>query len=476
MPRLFALSFIWGWSFLFMKVAGDDLTPTAVAGGRCLLGALVLHAVLRVRGLSLPRGRARLHFLVVGTAGSALPFALLAWGEQHIASGLTAVLNASTPLFTAALAVPLLGERARPRVVAGLLVGFAGVAIVSGIGGGDLSGTDVLAAMAPVAAGACYGFTFCWAARHLLGIPSLVAAAGQVTGAAVVMAPIGLVTSIGHGVVPGWRASASLILLGALGTGLAYVLSFRVIADLGPTIASLCTYLIPVVALVVGWAVLDEEITLRIVVGGVVIVAAIVVVTRSRGGGNPVVDPSAAGATDLDPAPPPDAAAPTPSTGRRRALLGGAALVTAASLAGCGGSDATCEPVRREPFDSRAVHILPGAESPEYRTDPPTSGPHLPAPPGDPVRTEPLDPAVQVGLLEEGTVLIQHRGLDADERAEVEALAGDGVVVAPASSLPEGAAVVATAWVTKQVCHGVDLRALQDFADDHADAGPDGHG
>jgi drug/metabolite transporter (DMT)-like permease len=477
-PRLLLLSFIWGWSFLFIKVAGEDLTPTAVAGGRCVLGALVLLAVVRLQGLSLPRGRTLGHFLVVGVAGSAVPFALLAWGEQHIDSGLTAVLNASTPLFTAALAVPLLGERARPRVVAGLVVGFVGVGIVSGIGGSDLTGTDVLAALAPVAAGACYGFTFCWAARHLLGIPPLVAATGQVTAAAIVLAPFAAVTSVAHGVVPDWQAIGSLLLLGALGTGLAYVLSFRVIAELGPTVASLCTYIIPVVALAVGWAVLDETITLRIVVGGVVIVASILVVTRDRSRGQRAAAVEGPG-TEVG-APPPEVAPgpPTSTTGRRRAaLLGGVGLVAAVTAAGCGGGgDATCEPVRREPFDSRAVHVLPGSDAPEYQTDPPTSGPHLPAPPGDPVRTEPIDPAVQVGLLEEGRVLIQHHGLDDAERTRVEALAGDDVVVAPAESLPEDAAVVATAWVTKQVCRGVDVEALRTFADEHGGGGPGGHG
>jgi drug/metabolite transporter (DMT)-like permease len=476
-PRLLLLSFIWGWSFLFIKVAGEDLTPTAVAGGRCVLGALVLLAVVRLQGLSLPRGRTLGHFLVVGVAGSAVPFALLAWGEQHIDSGLTAVLNASTPLFTAALAVPLLGERARPRVVAGLVVGFVGVGIVSGIGGSDLTGTDVLAALAPVAAGACYGFTFCWAARHLLGIPPLVAATGQVTAAAIVLAPFAAVTSVAHGVVPDWQAIGSLLLLGALGTGLAYVLSFRVIAELGPTVASLCTYIIPVVALAVGWVVLDETITLRIVVGGLVIVASILVVTRDRSRGQRAAAPGPEPGPGTSPdARDPEVAAGPPAPGRRRALLGGVALVASVTAAGCGGGgDDTCEPVRRERLDSRAVHVLPGAEAPEYQTDPPTSGPHLPAPPGDPVRTEPIDPAVQVGLLEEGVVLIQHDGLDDAEQTRVEALAGDGVVVAPAT-LPDGATVVATAWVTKQVCRGVDVEALRTFVEDQGGGGPGGHG
>lgn len=160
-----------------------------------------------------------------------------------------------------------------------------------------------------------------------------------------------------------------------------------------------------------------------------------------------------------------------------RALVGG--LVLAAALAACGGDgdgSGACGPVRREPLDSRSVHVLPGADEPEYRTDPPTSGPHLPAPSTEDVRDAPIAAPVQVGLLEEGNVLIQHTGLSDDEQAEVEALAGDGVVVAPADALPDGAAVVATAWVTKQVCEAVDAPTLAAFAADHVDQGPGQHG
>jgi hypothetical protein len=161
----------------------------------------------------------------------------------------------------------------------------------------------------------------------------------------------------------------------------------------------------------------------------------------------------------------------------RRLVVAG--LLAVGSLVGCGGgdgSDGGCGPVRREPLDSRSVHVLPGAEEPEYRTDPPTSGPHLPSPSTSEVRDDPIAAPVQVGLLEEGDVLIQHVGLSSAERSEVEDLAGDGVIVAPATSLPEGASVVATAWVTKQVCETVDLASLRTFATDHVDQGPGQHG
>lgn len=291
-PRLFALSFIWGWSFLFIQVAVQDLTPTAVAGGRTFLGAIVLLTVLKVRGIPFPRDRTTVtKFLVIGAVGSAIPFTMLAWGEQHVDSGLTAVLNASTPLFTAGLAVPLLGERARPKVVAGLLLGFVGVAVVAGVGGDALGGTELLAVLAPVAAGAFYGLTFCFAARNLMGIAPVVAATGQVVGATVLLAPFAIASTVADGTMPGPRQIGSMLLLGSIGTGVAYILSFRIIADLGPTIASLCTYIIPVVALVVGAVVLDEQITVRVLVGGVITIGAVALVTRSR---RPATAPAAA--------------------------------------------------------------------------------------------------------------------------------------------------------------------------------------
>lgn len=309
MPRLFALSFIWGWSFLFIRVAGQDLTPSAVAAGRTGLGALVLLVVLRIRRIPLPHDRRTLlSLLFVGGVGSAIPFTLLAWGGQHIDSGLSAVLNASTPLFTAGLAVPLLGERARPRVIAGLLLGFAGVAVVAGVGGDELSGTYGIAVLAPVLAGLFYGLTFCFAARNLMDIPSVVAATGQVVGATILLAPFALATTVADGTMPGPRQVLSMVLLGSIGTGVAYILSFRIIADLGPTVASLCTYIIPVVALAVGALVLDEAITARVIVGGAITIAAVAVVTRARQA------TSRAAADDGAPVGP-DVGAPAPTTG-----------------------------------------------------------------------------------------------------------------------------------------------------------------
>ncbi|MEX2659378.1 MAG: DMT family transporter, partial [Acidimicrobiales bacterium] len=246
MPRLFMLAFIWGWSFLFIKVGVEGMTPTTVAGLRVALGAAVLLVVCRAQDVSVPRDRTSLrHFLVVGVVGNVLPFTMLAWGEERITSNLTAVLNASTPLFAAAFGAVLLRERLRSPAAAGLLVGLAGVAVAAGVGGSDLSGSSLGGSMAPVLAGACYGYSFTYMKANLLHIPAEVAAAGQLTMSAIVLAPFAIATTALHGIDLAPHRILAVVLLGVLGTGYAYVLSYRIVAELGPTTASLVTYLIP---------------------------------------------------------------------------------------------------------------------------------------------------------------------------------------------------------------------------------------
>ena len=279
MRRLLLLAFIWGWSFLFIKVAGEGMTPPTVAFLRIALGALVLRAWLRWRrvpGLRDPE--LRRWAAIVGLVGSAIPFTLLAWGEQRISSALTAVLNASTPLFTAVAATTLVGERLRAIQVTGLVVGFAGVTVAAGVGAGDLTGSSLAGGLASVLAGAFYGLAFTFMRGHLGGIPPAVAAAGQLTAGAALLAPFALATTIDDGFDPTWRRIGAIVVLGVVGTGLAYLLNYRIVADLGPTRASLVTYVIPIVAVVVGAVVLDERLERRVLVGGVLIVGGIALV------------------------------------------------------------------------------------------------------------------------------------------------------------------------------------------------------
>lgn len=150
------------------------------------------------------------------------------------------------------------------------------------------------------------------------------------------------------------------------------------------------------------------------------------------------------------------------------------AVVAAAPLvAACGGgSDGACGGITREAIDPGFLQHVLGDEGVEYSTDPPTSGPHQPSPAVDAVRDEPLSKPLQVGILESGGVLLQHRpDLPADQLAELEALAGDDVVVAPNADLDDP--VVATAWLFKRSCGEVDTNALREFIAERRGKGPE---
>lgn len=276
MRRLVILSFIWGWSFLFIKVAVRGLTPTTVAAGRVGLGMVVLVLVLRRSRQPLPRDvTSWRHFAVMGVLQTAVPFSLLAWGEQHVSSALAAVLNASTPLFAALFVFVLLRERLRPFQLVGLVLGFVGVAVAAGLGGADLARSSLGGEAAAVAAAACYGLAFAYAQRHLVTTPPLVAASGQLIVGTAVLLPVAVATSLQRGVHVTPTRVAAVVLLGVFGTGIAFVLNYRSINDLGPTRASMVTYLVPVVAVTVGVVFLGEAFQLRLVAGGVLTVLGI---------------------------------------------------------------------------------------------------------------------------------------------------------------------------------------------------------
>ncbi len=269
MRRIALLAGIWGWSFLFIKVAGGGMTPTTVAAARIVLGALVMGAVLVARHERLPRDRPLWrHFTVMGLTYSALPFSLLAWGEQYLTSALAAVVNASTPLFAALLTAVALDERLTRSQAAGLVVGFVGVGVASGVGAGDLADSSVGGIAAVLVTSASYGFAFVYARRHLGGVPPVTAACGQLVAASVLVLPFAVVTTARQGLDLNARRVASIVLLGVVGTGIAYVINYRSIAEVGATRASVVTQLVPVVAVTVGVVFLHERFRLGLLAGG----------------------------------------------------------------------------------------------------------------------------------------------------------------------------------------------------------------
>jgi drug/metabolite transporter (DMT)-like permease len=276
--RLILLAGIWGWSFLLIKVIVEGAPPSFLAWGRIALGMLVVFAFLRRAGQGLPARRFWGHLLVLGLTMSVLPFMLIGWGEQRIASALTAVVNACTPLFTAAFAAWLLGERLRRPQLAGLLVGFLGVAVVAGVGGGDLAGSSLAGVLAVVLASAGYGFGFAYAHRFTEGLSALQLSLGQLLAGTLLLAPVAAGDLAGGRVDLGPLGLLCLLLLGALGTGYAYLLNYRTLQESGATVASLVTYLVPIVGVAAGVLVLGEPFSVRLVLGGLVVVLGVALV------------------------------------------------------------------------------------------------------------------------------------------------------------------------------------------------------
>jgi drug/metabolite transporter (DMT)-like permease len=262
---LLALSVLWGGSFFFQGVAVRELSPLAVVAARVGLAAAALWLAVAALRLPVPRERRVWRaFLVMGLLNNAIPFTLIVWGQQHVASGLAAILNATTPLFTVLVAHVLTADEKLTRAkLAGVALGFAGVVVMLGAPG---AGADLWAMLACLGAALTYGFAGVFGRRfRAMGVAPLVTAAGQVTASSVVMLPLAALAL--PAAMPGADTLAALMGLALLSTALAYWLYFRILAAAGATNLLLVTFLIPVTAIWLGVAFLGEALTARQLLG-----------------------------------------------------------------------------------------------------------------------------------------------------------------------------------------------------------------
>ena len=260
---LLALSLLWGGSFLFVGIAVKDLPPFTIVLLRVAIAALALNLTLRLIGIALPRdGASWRAFLGMGLLNNAVPFSLIVWGQTHITSGLAAILNATTPLFTVLVAHCLTADDrlTRSRVL-GLLIGFAGIVVLIGPEALRGLGGDVLAQCAVLGAAGSYACAGVFGRRFKrMGIPPLATAAGQVTASTLLLLPLVLVVDRPWTLaLPDAQVWAALIGLALLSTALAYVLYFRILAAAGAVNLLLVTFLIPPSAILLGTAVLKES-------------------------------------------------------------------------------------------------------------------------------------------------------------------------------------------------------------------------
>jgi drug/metabolite transporter (DMT)-like permease len=277
---LILLGAFWGASFIFIRVAVPVLGPFVLMDLRVLLAAaaLVLGAVLLGR---LPKLRAHWgRFLVLGFLNAAVPFTLIAASEINLTASLAAILNSTTPLFTAVVAAVWIGEALTPRRIGGLLLGIVGVALVVGWTPVALSPVVLLSVGASLAAALSYGFGGVYAKRAFSGLPPLSMAIGQQTGAGLLLLPPAAVSL--PGVAPPFAVVLSVLALALLSTALAYLLYFRLITSVGPTSTLTVTFLVPVFGLLFGALFLDEPVGFGMLVGLGVILSSVALVTDLR--------------------------------------------------------------------------------------------------------------------------------------------------------------------------------------------------
>jgi len=301
-----ALAFVWGSSFLWIKVGvTEGLTPLSLVAQRLWIGLLFLVVVGRLTGARLPRNRTlAAQLALVGLLNTAIPFVLITWGELWIASALASILNGLVPLFTIVIAALLLREEpiTLNRLV-GLLVGFAGAVLLLSRNLGPTPTADaqlaLLGEIAVVLASLCYAFAavvFRWRfsgkdviddpARGLRAMNPVEFALLPVAAGAVTTTILTLLVDVptGQPLLPQSPAAwVAVVWLGTLGSGLAYVLYFQLLKAWGATRSTLVTYAMPIVGLALGVLILRESIDLQVIAGSALIIGGIALVNSSLG-------------------------------------------------------------------------------------------------------------------------------------------------------------------------------------------------
>ena len=272
---LVILGALWGASFLFMRVAAPAFGPVTLIAVRVSIAAMLLLPLMaRERGLSQAR-RAAGPLVLVGALNTAIPFTLFAYAALTLPAGLSSVLNASVPLFGALVGLVWLGQRPRPRQVAGLALGFAGVLVLAWPR--LASPADWRAVVAAIAATVLYAVSAHLTRQTLGGVRPLVVAGGSMAGAAVLLLPFAFVWP--PAAMPSSGAWLTALTLGVASTAIAYVMYFRLIARSGPTVAMMVTYLVPVFGVTWGALFLGERLASTALAGGALVLSGVALAT-----------------------------------------------------------------------------------------------------------------------------------------------------------------------------------------------------
>ena len=273
--ELLLLGAVWGASFMFMRVAAPEFGTVPLVEMRLSLGAAVLLPFLIRAWHKMPRGRWPM-LALIGTINSAIPFALFAWAAQHAPAGVGAISNAMTVLFTALVAVAFFDEKIGLRRGSALVVGFIGIIVLAS---SKIAGASVTeAVIAGTLASLSYGVGANLVRKFLTGMPTTAIAAATLSCAALITLPFAIAYWPEQPISA--RAWGSAAMLGAVCTGLAFALFYRLINRVGASRAVTVTYLIPVFGVLWAWWLLDEPLTISMAVAGVLIVGSVAISQR----------------------------------------------------------------------------------------------------------------------------------------------------------------------------------------------------
>jgi drug/metabolite transporter (DMT)-like permease len=275
--ELLLLASLWGASFLFMRVAGPEFGPIALSFLRAAIAALLL-----LPFLLLGSGAAELkthwkRLALVGVLNSAIPFCLLALATVSLSGGFAAILNATAPLWAAVIAWIWLADKMDGSRIVGLMIGFAGVVILLANKIGLNAPGVPVAVLAAISAAFFYGIGANFTKKYMHGISTLAVATGSMLAATIVLLPGAVLFWPGEPV--SLLAWVAVIVMGIASTGIAYVLYFRLIVNVGPAKAITVTYLIPGFAVIWGAIFINEELTTNMVIGGAIILAGTALAT-----------------------------------------------------------------------------------------------------------------------------------------------------------------------------------------------------
>lgn len=290
------LGLIWGSSFLFISISVDQLTPFQVVFIRTGIAAVGLTILVYARGKKMPTTwNGIFPLLILGVVNTVFPFVLITWGEQHIESGLAALLQSSAAFFTLIIAHFMFAdERINTKKIIGLIMGFVGVMILASRTSSGETTTSAeepsqlayLAGMASiVVASFCYGLGGTYSRKVVSGqLDPIVTAAGTMSVAAIITGILSVISPYMGGPQPAMLADLrpdvlfSIITLGLLNTFIAYIIFYTIVGILGAARTSMVTYIVPMVGLILGAIFRDEHVDERLLIGAFLIIGGIAVV------------------------------------------------------------------------------------------------------------------------------------------------------------------------------------------------------